>query len=108
MGNEKKNTNPPASHVARDAAKGKQLLERRRNRGKGAEADWSTVDAGRIFEVVRAVTATGCAVTFGYTKDGGACTITVLADGETDTTYIRPTEDMDYALQTLIEDFTMF
>lgn len=108
MGNEKKNVNPPAPHTKRDAAKGKQLLERRRNRGKGLEADWSLANPQRIFEVVRAVTASGCAVTFGYTKDGGACTLTILADGETDTEYIRPTEDMDYALQTLIEDFTVF
>jgi hypothetical protein len=67
--------------------------------------DWGSVDAERIVALIAAVTRLNGLCSFGYTRDGGSYTITVILDGDKETDYIRPTEDINAALDVLIDDF---
>lgn len=82
-----------------------QILERRKNRGTGEQADWGTVDAGLLLCVVTTVTGEGFAIQFGYTLDGSAYRIRLVGAGEVSDEYVRPTEDIDVHLRQLLSDF---
>lgn len=90
----------------RDVVKPQQRSNRRKNRGNGFEADWGSADANKVLGAIAAVCKTGCAIRFGYTRDGGALAIGIIGDGEPYTEYIRPTEDIDIHLEGLTLDFT--
>lgn len=86
-------------------ARAAAALERRRNRGNADAADWGSCDSGTLHRVVANVTAAGCTIQFGYTKDGGAFSIR-LYDGVNSTQeFVRPTEDVDAYLSLLADDF---
>lgn len=80
--------------------------ERRRSRGQASVADWGAADPGRIVSLISTVTAQNGLCSFGYTRDLGAYTLTVILDGERYTDYCRPTEDIDSFLDNLREDYT--
>ena len=94
------------SNGNREGTKPEQRSNRRKNRGTGFEADWGSASADKVLGTIAAVTRTGCAIRFGYTRDGGALAIGLIGDGEPYTEYIRPTEDIDIHLDGLILDFT--
>lgn len=79
--------------------------ERRRNRGQAAVCDWGAASPERIVALISAVTAQNGLCSFGYTRDAGAYTVTVILDGERYTDYCRPTEDVDTFLDSLREDY---
>lgn len=83
----------------------KQRAERRRNRGSADQADWSSANAALLHRLIISASRVGAAVQFGLTRDGGAFRIRVLDGGESDDVYVRPTEDIDIALETLAIDF---
>jgi len=80
--------------------------ERRKNRGQAAICDWALADAERIVALISTVTSQNGLCSFGYTRDAGAYTLTVILDGERYTDYCRPTEDVNSFLDSLREDYT--
>jgi len=75
--------------------------------GGGNTADWGSVDAELLRYAVAAVSVAGGAVRFGYTRDGGAYAIGVYDNGESDTDYVRPGEDINGYLRALGDDFSL-
>lgn len=82
-----------------------KIRERRQQRASGEIADWATADAALVLETIANVSSAGGAIRFGYTRDGGAYAIGIYGSGEPFTEYVRPSEDINYYLQGLIEDF---
>lgn len=83
-----------------------QRKTRRQNRGSGDVADWASVNAEQLHAAITAVTARGCALQLGYTRDGGAYSFRIVGDGEPYVEYVRPTEDMALYLDGLVKDFS--
>lgn len=69
-------------------------------------ADWGGVDADQLRRTVAAVTRTGDAIRLGYTRDGGAYSIALLHQGENNTEYVGPSEDIDGHLKGIEDDYT--
>ena len=84
----------------------RRRAERRAARGNADPADWGSADAARVVALISAVTAANGLCSFGYTRDGGTYTVTIILDGEKDTEYCRPTEDISAFLDNLIDDFS--
>lgn len=76
---------------------------RRRPMAQSEPADWSLADAALLVRLIVNVAGCGGAVRFGYTSDGGAYAIGFYGDGEPYTEYIRPSQDIDAALQAFCE-----
>jgi hypothetical protein len=83
-----------------------QLAERRRNRGNSEPFDWGSADPSKVVRAIIAVTSCGWAIQFGLTNDGGAGVVQ-LWDYKNPSTreFVRPTEDVDYYLEALAQDF---
>lgn len=105
MGRDAKETNTKSTNANRDNGKSTQRQLRNRNRGSGEVADWDTVSAELLREVIAAVTGRQCAIQFGYTRDGSAYVVRIVGDGEPYNEFIRPTEDLGIYLQGLRDDF---
>ena len=74
----------------------------RRETDEGNAANWNTVDATVIRDVIARATAAGGALSFGYTVDGGAYALGIYGDGASPyTEYIRPSEDIERVLSEL-------
>lgn len=93
---------------AAHADKARQLRNRREQRGNGAQADWSSVDAGKLRTAVYAVCRQGWAIMFGLTRDGSAYTIRYIGEDAPPPEYVRPTEDIDLHLEGIAQDFGDF
>lgn len=91
---------------ARTQLGGLQQANRRANRHKDQHADYSTVDPSLLLQSITKVTASGCAIQFGYTKDGSAFVIRIVGDGDPYNDYVRPNENIDEYLKALAEDFS--
>jgi len=78
---------------------------RRQQRGNISPADWATVNAELLRRAIAIVGHRGGALRFGYTRDGGSYAIGVLGDGDPYTDYVRPTDDIDAYLESLIENW---
>ena len=102
----KKDDNSPSGNAARAAIAAQQNRSRRQRRGTGEVADWSNSEPSDLHRAICSVTGSGCAIQFGYTKDGGSLVIRIVGDGEPYNEYVRPTEDISLYLQSLIADFT--
>ena len=83
-----------------------QRTNRRTNRHSGGEASYRDVDAGKLLAAVVAVTSRGCAIQFGYTKNGSSFVVRIVGDGEPYNEFTRPTEDFGLYLEGLTEDFS--
>lgn len=79
--------------------------ERRKNRGQAVVCDWSSADPERIVALISSITSQNGLCSFGYTRDAGAYTVTVIMDGERYTDYCRPTEDVNQFLEFLRDDY---
>lgn len=103
MANEKAKKAKPDTSERKDAAK----EQRRRNRGSQLfePADWGGIRPEVLAGVICAITGVGCAVQFGYTRDGSAFVVRIVGDGEPYNEYIRPTEEPEGYLIGIIEDF---
>src|SRR5689334_20573455 len=91
---------------ARTQLGGLQQASRRANRHKSEHADYSIVNADVLLRAITNVTAAGCAVQFGYTKEGSSFVIRIVGDGEPYNDYVRPSEDINSYLEALAADFT--
>ncbi len=94
---------PPKAQRQEAATENKRI--RNANRGHAEQADWGAANAELLSQVIARVSARGCAIQFGYTRDGGAFVIRVVGDGEPYNEYIRPTEGIDIYLTGLALDF---
>ncbi len=74
-------------------------------RSSSGTADWVSADAATLHRAVATATNAGGALRFGYTRDGGAYNVGIYGDGEPYTEYIRPDEDIDQVLRSIIELF---
>jgi len=80
--------------------------ERRENRGNSEPADWDGVDPAIVLRLIATIANLKGTITFGYTKDGGAYYVNYYVGGESDRVYIRPTEDVDSAIEAEIESWS--
>lgn len=80
MPNDKRAKPVQTSH--RDVGKREQSTIRNRDRGTIEPADWASVSPELLVRIVCAVTRRGCAIQFGYTRDGGNYSIRIVGDGE--------------------------
>lgn len=78
---------------------------RNSRRGNGNTADWSSCDPGLLALVISSVSARGCAVQFGYTRDATSYRIRIVGDGEPFDEYRTPNDDIDAWLQGLASDY---
>lgn len=76
----------------------------RREGFKRGAANWGDVNAENLTNAVAWTAANGGALRLGYTRDGGAYAIGIYMDGESETEYVRPDEDIDQWLIDLAED----
>ena len=97
--------NSPSGNAARESIAKQQREHRRRNRGNSETADWSNADAIKLHRAILNLTAFGCAIQFGYTKDGGSFVIRIVGDGAPFNEYVRPTESIDEYLDALADDY---
>lgn len=67
--------------------------------------DWGDADPVLLAGVVVSVTRHGGLASFGYTRDGGAGTVTVFLDNERSTEYFKPSEDPDQKLAQIVDYF---
>lgn len=103
---EKKSQRKTDSGDASRTGIGKEQREhRRRERGKGATADWNDADPNKLVRAILAVTGLGCAIQLGYTRDGSAFVVRIVGDGEPYNDYVRPTEDINLYLDALSMDY---
>lgn len=101
MKNERK-----SAAAARLSTEKEQRRIRNSNRGNVDSAHWGDCDATLLRDVVQSIAGRGCAVQFGFTRDGGAFAIRIVGDGEPYSEYVRPSEDIDLYLRGLLDDFT--
>jgi hypothetical protein len=92
---------------ARESISPQQRIRRNNGRGEVQTADWANCDGSAILTAISAITARGCAIQFGYTRDGSAYTIRILGDGDPYTEYVRPSESLGAYLAALAEDFSL-
>ncbi len=60
----------------------------------GAVADWRNVNPDVLVWFVELATRDDCAVRFGYSRDGGAYSLGIYADGASETLYLSGKEDV--------------
>jgi len=68
-------------------------------------SDWEGVNEKLLVHAIGIVSRKGGALRLGYTRDGGAYAIGVYAGANYWTDYLRPTDDPEEYLQSLIESF---
>ncbi len=73
--------------------------------GNVGVADWMQANGTDVLNAIEAVSRTGGALRFGYTRDGGAYALGVYGDGEPYTVYVRPNEDLNQVLREMAETF---
>lgn len=88
----------------RKAAAAKGLASRRKT-GNATTADWTSATAELVLRAIAAITRDGGAIRFGYTRDGGAFAVGLYENGQTDTEYLKPTDDIDEYLQGIVDDY---
>lgn len=66
-------------------------------------ADWTSADGKLVIELISSVTALGGAVRFGYTRDGGAYSLGIYLDDDSETFYFPPSVDVDENLAIFVE-----
>jgi len=69
------------------------------------KADWSAADARWIAGVVHVITRLGGAVSFGYSRDGGAYSVSIMLDGERETLWFNGGADIDAELEGVFATF---
>lgn len=82
-----------------------KIREKRQEKIFHAPADWMEADADVLRRAIAAAGFKGGALRFGYTRDGGAYAIGVYGSGDPFTEYVKPGDDINAYLQTLIDDF---
>lgn len=68
-------------------------------------ADWTAVDGRWLSTAAAAIGLLGGAIRFGYTRDGGAYAIGLYVGDEHHTQYLKPDENVEEFLKSVIEQF---
>lgn len=79
-----------------------------RSASNGPAVDWGDVDGDIIARAVRSVVSAGDAITFSRTRDGGAYSVTVLADGLRHFHREHEASDIEARLVEITEDAAAF
>lgn len=69
------------------------------------EANWDEANPAQIARLIVAVVTFGGAVMFGRSRDSAVLSITVFLDGDKRTRWVRPEEDPDTVIETLVQPF---
>jgi len=69
------------------------------------KADWSAADPRWLAGVVHVVTRLGGAVSFGYSRDGGAYSVSIMLDGDRETLWFNGGADIDAELEGVYATF---
>lgn len=69
------------------------------------KADWSSADPRWVAGVVHVVTRVGGAVSFGYSRDGGAYSLSIMLDGDRETLWFNGGADIDTELEGVYATF---
>lgn len=80
--------------------------KRRTQSSAGNPADWANADAVLVLRAIELISKNGGALRFGYTRDGGAYAIGIYENGQSDTEYLKPGDDLDAYFKGIIRDFT--
>jgi hypothetical protein len=60
----------------------KARKQRRYTQEASYDADWASIDPELLRSTIAAVARSGCAIRFGYSRDGGAFAIGIVGDGD--------------------------
>lgn len=82
-----------------------RVLSKRKSHGVEGTADWGSATPELVLRAIEAITRDGGAIRFGYTRDGGAFAVGLYENGNTDTEYLKPSDDIDLYLKGIIEDY---
>lgn len=74
------------------------------NKAQG-KADWSRCDPRWLQAVIAQITSSGGAVSFGYSRDGGAHSLSIFLDGDRETLWFNGNADLDTELEQVWELF---
>lgn len=66
-------------------------------------ADWNTASGDLVLDLIAKLGAMSGAVRFGYTRDGGAYSLGIYLDDDSETFYFPPGQDIDDNLRAMIE-----
>lgn len=92
--------------MGKDSVEERERRPRRERRSKTTHvADWSKADRATLQAAISAAAATGGALRFGYSRDGGAYAIGVYGDGEPYTDFVSGVDDIDDTLADYIDLF---
>lgn len=69
------------------------------------KASWRGAPAENLWEVIVNITEQGGAIRFGLTRDGGAYAVGIYDNGEHETEYLKPGEDLRGYLEELATAF---
>lgn len=69
------------------------------------KADWSAADPRWVAGVVHVVTRVGGAVSFGYSRDMGAYSLSIMLDGDRETLWFNGGADIDAELEAVYATF---
>lgn len=69
-------------------------------------ADYSGIDSTAMQRLVAVVASRSGAVRYGYTRDGGAYAVGIYLEGESETLYFKPTEDVSAELDALADEIS--
>lgn len=89
--------------MAKDPIEENKRRPRKRVRSSNAVADYTSVDGVLLAKCLATVGHAGGALRLGYTSDGGAYAVGVYGDGDPYTDYVKPSEDFNAYLRSLIE-----
>jgi len=96
---------PKATRTDQDTRTTSRLAGFGSGNNQSGSFDWGEADPVLVAGVVVSVPRHGGLASFGYTRDGGAGTLTVFLDNERSTEYFKPSEDCDQKLAAVVDYF---
>lgn len=66
-------------------------------------ADWTSADGKLVVAVIGKIGSLGGAIRFGYTRDGGAYSVGLYLDDDSETFYFPPGQDINENLQAFLQ-----
>lgn len=92
--------------MGKDPNEARERSKSRRPRRKTTGvADWAAVSGDAIRNAICAAGKCGGAIRFGYSSDGGAYGVGIYGDGQPYTEWVRPDEDVEEFLESVVELF---
>jgi hypothetical protein len=90
-------------HSTRGSTNNSRRLDLFANERGHGKADWGNCDPARLQAIVVGIGGLGGAVTFGYSRDGGAHFLTLLLDSDRTTLWFNGDTDLDEELNAVLE-----